>query len=145
MLPAFYDGKFLPDGEYLATWEEVVERFGGNATRQGFCDRLITFLQQAKRCGFLKVYLFGSFISAKDDPGDVDLLWVHIQNLNYDRLSRECHEPVDYGLMKAREGWDMWCCSDEPFVSNNLMDGWRKNKGPGRQPRGVILLDLSEL
>jgi predicted nucleotidyltransferase len=106
---------------------------------------LITFLQRAKRCGFLRVYLFGSFISAKDDPGDVDLLWIHRQNLNYDLLSRQCHELVDYPLMRAREGWDMFCCSDDPFVISNLMDGWRKDKAPGRQPRGVILLDLREL
>jgi hypothetical protein len=145
MLPAFYDDRFLPDGEHLATWGEVVERFGGNARRKSFCDRLITFLQRAKRCGFLRVYLFGSFISAKDDPGDVDLLWIHRQNLNYDLLSRQCHELVDYPLMRAREGWDMFCCSDDPFVISNLMDGWRKDKAPGRQPRGVILLDLREL
>jgi predicted nucleotidyltransferase len=145
MLPAFYDGEFLPDGEHPATWVEVVERFGGNAKRKGFCDRLTKFLQQAKRCGFLKVYLFGSFISARDDPGDVDLLWVHRQNLNYDRLSRECHDLVEHALMKAREGWDMFCCSDDPMVIDYLMTGWRRDKAPGRKPRGVIMLDLEQL
>src|SRR3979409_216273 len=92
MIPAFYDGYFLPDGEHPATWREVVDRFGGTARRRAVCDRLLRFLEEAKHCGFLRVYLFGSFISAKDDPGDVDLLWVHRQNLNYDLLSRECHE-----------------------------------------------------
>jgi predicted nucleotidyltransferase len=146
MIPEFYDGNFLPDGEYVATWDEVVARFGGNERRKGFCDRLLTFLRQAKLCGFLKVYLFGSFISAKSDPGDVDLLWIHRQNLNYDLLSQECHELlVEYPVMKAREGWDMFCCSDDAVIIDNFMAAFRKDKAPGRKPRGVILLELRDL
>jgi hypothetical protein len=145
MLPAFYDGEFLPDGEHPATWVEVVQRFGGNALRKNFCERLITFLQRAKRCGFLRVYLFGSFISAKVDPGDVDLMWIHKQDLNYDLLSRDCHELVETSELKQRTGWDMFCCSDNPTVINEFMAIWRKDKGPGRRPRGVIILDLEHL
>jgi len=145
MIPDFYDGSFLPVGDHSAVWEEVVEKFGGTATRKGFCDRLIKFLRQAKKCGFLKVYLFGSFISAKDDPGDVDLLWVHRQNLDKSALAQECRDLLDYELMKAREDWDMWCCSNDPFVINYLMDGWRIDKGPKKTPRGVILLELGSL
>ncbi|HWZ76949.1 MAG TPA: hypothetical protein VNX87_10450 [Candidatus Sulfotelmatobacter sp.] len=145
MIPEFYDGNFLPDGEHVATWDEIVRRFGGNERRKSFCDRLIRFLQQAKSCGFLKVYLFGSFISAKEDPGDVDLLWVHKRDLDYDRLSRECHELVEYALIKARERWDMFCCSDDPMVISIMMTVWRKDKAPGRKPRGVIILELKDL
>lgn len=142
MIPPFYDGNLLPDGDHLATWGEIVERFGGNPRRQGLCDRLIGFLRQARRCGFLRVYLFGSFISAKDDPGDVDLLWIHEQNLDRGRLSKECSDLLDYPMMKERVNWDMFCCSDDPFVINYLMTGWRKDKSAERKARGVILLEL---
>lgn len=145
MIPEFFDGKFLPDGDHVATWEEVADRFGANPKRRGFCERLIQFLRQGKRCGFLKVYLFGSFISANDDPGDVDLLWVHRKDLDKSLLPRRCQELLDYQIMKAQEGWDMWCCSDDPFVINYLMAAWRKDKGPDRTPRGVILLELATL
>jgi hypothetical protein len=145
MIPDFYDGKFLPDGDHNATWAEVVQRFGINARRKRFCDRLINFLLQAKRCGFLRVYLFGSFISAHDDPGDVDLLWVHKRDLDKAQLARDCQDLLDYSTMKAREDWDMWCCSDDPVVISYLMAEWHKDKGPERTPRGAILLQLGEL
>ena len=145
MLPAYYDGKFLPEGDHPATWEEVCQRFGWNDKRRGFCDRLFAFLRRAKRCGFLRVYLFGSFVSAEDDPGDVDLLWVYTENLNFDLLAEECRELLNYTTMRAREGWDMFCCSDNAFVINYLVDGWRRDKSPERKPRGVIILDLRQL
>jgi len=145
MIPNFYDGRFLPEGDHAATWNEVVERFGGNPKRKGFCDRLVRFLRTAKRCGFLRVYLFGSFISAKDNPGDVDLLWIHERDLDKSRLAKECQDLLDYPLMKDREDWDMFCCSDDPFVINYFMDCWRKDKGAEKKPRGVIILSLGEL
>jgi hypothetical protein len=91
------------------------------------------------------VYLFGSFISAKDDPGDVDLMWIHRQNLNYDALSGECHELVETDTLKRREGWDMYCCPDDPVVIVSFLMVWRKDKASGRKPRGVILLELKDL
>jgi hypothetical protein len=143
MLPAYDDGMFLPPGDYLVTWPEVVARFSGNQKRQWFCERLKVFLDRAKRCGFLKVYLFGSFISANDDPGDVDLLWVYRQNLDIDTLSKECRELlVDYGGNKAREGWDLFCCSNDSVEL--FMDVWRVGRPP-RGQRGVVVLDLSAL
>jgi hypothetical protein len=86
--------------------------------------------------------LFGSFISAKLNPGDVDLMWVHQKDLDKSSLARQCQELLDYGLMRARVGWDMWCCSDNPFVINDLMGVWRTDKSPARIPRGVVIIDL---
>jgi hypothetical protein len=145
MLPPFQDGMYLPVGDHPATWDDIVDRFGGNRRRQGFCNRLRTFLDRAKGCEFIKVYVFGSFISAKDDPGDVDLLWIYRQNLDLDTLSRDCKELLDYGLNRAREGWDMWCCSNDEVTINYLMEGWRRDKSSEKKPRGVILIDLAAL
>jgi hypothetical protein len=145
MIPDFYDGKFLPEGDHLATWGEVVRKFGGNACRRGLCDRLGAFLLKAKRCGFRKVYLFGSFISAKEEPGDVDLLWVYERDLDIATIARECQDLLSYTTMKAREKWDMFCCTDDPFAINYLMKAWRVDKGPARTPRGVILLEIGDL
>jgi hypothetical protein len=145
MLPAYYDGTYLPVGDHPATWDDVMERFSGSVKRRGFCDRLRAILTRAKVCGFVRVYLFGSFISAKDDPGDVDLLWVYRESLDLDALAADCRDLLNYGLHKEHEGWDMWCCSDNEFVINYLMDGWRKNKPPECKPRGVIILELARL
>jgi hypothetical protein len=145
MLPAYYDGMYLPPGDYLATWQDVIQRFSGNEKRQGFCTRLKAILDQAKICGFVKVYLFGSFISAKDDPGDVDLLWVYAENLDTESLSQGCKDLLDYVKMKEQEEWDMWCCANNDFNINYLMRGWRTDRPPESKPRGVIIIELATL
>lgn len=145
MLPAYYDGMYLPAGDHPATWDDVVERFSSNEKRTGFCNRLRDILARGKLCGFVRVYLFGSFISAKDDPGDVDMLWVYRENLDLGTLSDQCRNLLNYDFNKKREGWDMWCCSDNNFIINYLMEGWRRNKPPESKPRGVIILELATL
>jgi len=145
MLPAYYDGMYLPEGDHPATWEDVVERFSGTERRRTFCNRLRAILVRAKRCGFIRVYLFGSFVSAKDEPGDIDLLWVYQENLDFDSLEQDCRDLLNYEIMRLREGWDMFCCSDNGFVINYLTEGWRKSRPPESKPRGVIIVDLARL
>jgi len=140
MIPEFYDGEFLPDGDHDATWTEVRQRFGSGETRRHLCDQMSRFIQTARGCGFKEVYLFGSFISGKDIPGDIDLMWVY--RGDYDTLRPECKELLDYGRMKERN-WDMWCSSDDPVNVKYLLDGWRKNKTRTKQ-RGIIKIDLEK-
>jgi hypothetical protein len=141
MLPNFYDGMYLPDGDHVATWSEVRERFGNGEPRQTFCDRLDKFLEWAKRCNFVSVYLFGSFISAVDGPGDVDLLWVYNE---IDELSASCRELISYENMKRNEGWDVFCCSNDDFTIKYLLEGWRSDKRDREKRRGVVIIDLTE-
>jgi hypothetical protein len=72
MLPNFDERGFLPPGEHLATWEEVRERFGGNPTR----ERLLLGLERAiillRAANCPRVWLDGSFVSSKPEPGDFD-------------------------------------------------------------------------
>ena len=72
MLPDFDERGFLPVGEHPATWEEVAQRFGGNPTR----DRLLLGLERAiillRQAGCPRIWLDGSFISSKPEPGDFD-------------------------------------------------------------------------
>jgi len=145
MLPTYYDGMHLPEGDHLATWDDVIERFSGTDRRRAFCGRLRAILLRAKRCGFLRVYVFGSFVSAKDEPGDVDLLWVYEEGLNIDSLDRDCRDLLNYETMKQREGWDMFCCSNNGFVINYLTEAWRKSRPPESRPRGVIIIELVAL
>ena len=145
MIPEFYDGMYLPPGDHPATWPEVVEKFGGGAIRSDFCRRLLRLLQAAKNCNFREVYLFGSFISAKELPGDVDLMWVYDVGLDFDSLRTECRELLNYQIMKEREKWDLWCCSDDQDVKTELLKGWRTDKSPEKKPRGLVILDIGVL
>jgi predicted nucleotidyltransferase len=143
MIPDFYDGEFLPDGEHLATWEEVHARFGSPCEqRKTLSLKLKYYLDIARRCGFIRVYVFGSFISGRLEPppGDIDLMWVYQPDLDIDALSKECRDLLNYDAMRRREQWDMFCCSDNTGVINYLLGAFRISKD--NKSRGVILIHL---
>jgi hypothetical protein len=142
MIPDFYDGHYLPNGDHEASWLEVQRIFGAGDHRRQICHMMSGFILAAKRCGFKTVYLFGSFISSKAKPGDLDLLWVYPAGTK-DRMAEECQDLLNYGKMKARYNWDMWCSSDNPAVVAELLTGWRMNKERTKQ-RGIVKIDLEK-
>jgi predicted nucleotidyltransferase len=139
MIPDFYDGQFLPDGDHEATWIEVQERFGSGERRGMLCEQMSKFIQIARGCGFRSVYLFGSFISGKENPKDIDLMWVYRQK-TFGLLRPGCRELLNYATMKARWNWDMFCCSDDPGASEYMLPAWRMSKTGTK--RGIIKIDL---
>src|SRR3954453_17953233 len=75
-LPAFNAEGDLPSGVHRATLPEVLERFGrGSAQRCAVADRLERVYQLVRSTGQLaRFVVFGSFVTAKDEPRDVDLI-----------------------------------------------------------------------
>ena len=62
-------------GEHLAEWDEVVERFGWNERRRRLIDGLADALVLLVEAGCRRVWLNGSFVTTKDEPGDFDACW----------------------------------------------------------------------
>jgi hypothetical protein len=75
-LPEFNDEGDLPPGVYRATLREVLERFGqGSVQRCAVADRLNRLHRLAVSTGQLaRFVVFGSFVTAKADPEDVDII-----------------------------------------------------------------------
>src|SRR5947209_1112376 len=75
-LPAFNEEGDLPPGVHPATLTEVLERFGqGSVQRCAVADRLKRVYQLAASTGQVaRFVVFGSFVTAKDDPNDVDIV-----------------------------------------------------------------------
>jgi hypothetical protein len=78
MLPEFTQDGNLPEGIHSATAEEVFERFAtSSARRQWLGERLHSLLALAKATGQLaRVFLWGSFVTNKEIPNDLDMLLV---------------------------------------------------------------------
>jgi len=64
----------LDEGIYLASLDEVLERFGtGTPTRERQGNLLRLIIESARKYPTIKrVLLWGSFVSAKPEPGDLD-------------------------------------------------------------------------
>src|SRR5438477_5228194 len=75
-LPAFNEEGDLPPGVHRATLPEVLERFGqGSVQRCAVSDRLNRLYQVVVSTGHLaRFVVFGSFVTAKIDPNDVDII-----------------------------------------------------------------------
>jgi Family of unknown function (DUF6932) len=77
-LPQLNSAGELPAGIHQATMDEVLAQFGsGTAQRQAVTARLRHIYQLARATRKLeRLILFGSYITAKPDPNDVDIIRV---------------------------------------------------------------------
>lgn len=65
----------LPEGEHEATWDEVVDRLGWTARRRQLLDGLAEAVELLAAAGCGRLWLNGSFVTAKDEPVDFDACW----------------------------------------------------------------------
>jgi hypothetical protein len=77
-LPNFDSVGDLPEGVHQATMDEIRARFGhGTPQRQAVTARLLRIYHLAAATGKLdRVIIFGSYITTKPDPNDVDVVLV---------------------------------------------------------------------
>ena len=76
MLPPFDpDSGRMPEGEHVATWDEIVDRFGWNEKRRRLLDGLAEAIEVLAVAGCRRLWLNGSFVTNKDEPGDFDACW----------------------------------------------------------------------
>lgn len=97
MLPPFdpETGR-LPEGEHVAPWDEVVERFGWTQRRRKLLDGLAEEVEILEAAGCRRLWLNGSFVTAKDEPGDFDVCW------DTDGVDLDVLDPVVLDLSNAR-------------------------------------------
>src|SRR5688572_9933522 len=93
-LPELSDQGVLPAGIYIGTLDELRERFGKykrNEAHPKLFSRLSAFLSDVERLGFvLAVIVDGSFVTAKQEPEDVDLILVVEANHDFMAVLRPC-------------------------------------------------------
>lgn len=143
-IPDFADGNNLPPGGHQCSWVEIINRFGNGATRQRLCVELRAFLRRAKDCGFLRVAIGGSFPTRKEDPRDLDLLFIVPPGTCRERLSNECAQLLDSAMSRPLFGHDFLFCHDEPETIQQLVAGLGYDISSGRD-RGMLLIDLEDI
>jgi len=75
VIPQFGQNGLLPPGTHWATWQEIIDRFGGTPHRQALLSGLRGALSALKKAGCTRVYIDGSFVTAKQIPADYDACW----------------------------------------------------------------------
>lgn len=79
MLPDFKKiNGLLPAGEHEATWAEVSVRFANTAGRKALLVGLLEACRSLRNAGVKYLYLDGSFVTAKKNPGDWDACYSRV-------------------------------------------------------------------
>ncbi len=102
-LPDFNDDGDLPEGVHQTTIEEIIAFFGGgSAQRRAVTARMVRIYELAKATGMLdRFIIFGSYITTKSDPGDVDLVLIMRDDFHLDACPEQTRDLFDH--IRAQE------------------------------------------
>jgi hypothetical protein len=96
--PEFNSEGDLPAGIYQATLVEVINHFGkATAQRQIMARRLEQIYTLAASTGHLaRFIIFGSFVTTKPDPGDVDIFLLMENDFDMNQVSGKAASIFDH-------------------------------------------------
>jgi len=104
--PEFDDNGDLPTGIHQATLAEVLQHFGtGSIQRRLVGQRLARIYKLAKSSGQVARFIvFGSFVTAKHDPGDVDIFMLMENSFDLNQVWSEAAIIFDHLAVQNVEG-----------------------------------------
>lgn len=135
MIRDFRDDGYLPEGLHLATEAEVTFRFGAHTPgRKRLALRLRRAIDLARAVSARRLFVDGSFVTAKPEPNDVDaVVWlppdfvIRVSNGNLEAMELEAmlltRRPEEIFAAEDRRDWDDWL---EFFSRTREPDGRRK-------------------
>jgi hypothetical protein len=88
--------------------------------------------------------MMGSFVSARDDPKDFDLIWLTDPEIAVQGLPEACKELLDSANSRERFGCDLLNCPENSEMLALLVSferGFGFDKST-QTPRGLVILDL---
>ena len=140
-LPQFNGLGDLPPGVHQATLDEVVGRFSGGTARRDACtQRLIHVVDLARRTGHIqRLIVFGSYITAKFEPNDVDIILVMRDSFRLQECPTESAGLFDHPLAQARYGASIFWIRPALLIAETLEDfiGYWQIKRDGEK-RGIV-------
>ncbi len=131
----------LPPGEHEASWEEVVERFGWNERRRRLIDGMADAVNALAEAGCHRLWLNGSFVTAKDEPGDFDACWDQA-DVDLDTLDTVLLD-LSNGrrAQKDRFGGELFPNVAEAGAGLVFADFFQNDRETGR--KGIVVIDLN--
>jgi len=140
-IPDFNDDGLLPPGVHRATRAEVEMRYGWCEHRRDLLAGLRLALGDLKRAGCGRVFLDGSFVTAKETPNDFDLVWdtagVTVADLH---PALRMLAPPRFG-QQARYRGDILPNVQEASSGQPFIDFFQVDKN-SMKPKGIIEIEL---
>jgi hypothetical protein len=130
----------LPLGVHRASLRELLDRFGvGSRQRLAVAERLERIYRLALATGKLsRVVVFGSFVTDKPDPNDVDVFMVMQDTFDASKLRGETALLFDHAAADAHFGGSVfWVrCLAAMGGEQATIEYWQVKRGGGQ--RGIV-------
>lgn len=134
----------LPVGIHAATLAEIEISFAYTPHRKGLFDGFCRAVSSLQSAGCTLVYLDGSFVTAKDHPGDFDATW--------DPTGVDPHrlDPVllDFSnkraAQKAKYGGELFISTIQAAYSVSYLDFFQNDRDSG-QRKGILSIQLGKI
>jgi len=141
-IPKLQDNSELPEGEHLASLDEIEAVYGSFTGRR---KELMKGLRDAstnlEAAGVRTIWINGSFVTDKKEPNDIDGCWEYTQQVDISIL-----DPVflgNRGEMKRKYGLDFFIANIiEADTGLPFPKFFQKNRDG--DPKGIIVVKLGE-
>lgn len=142
LLPKFDKNGNLPSGIYKPNIDEVIERFRGehNLVRASRTQSLMEFIEFLRPFA-IAIYIDGSYITSKLEPGDVDLAVILPPKFNYNSTEGEklleYAKSKDYSHLEIRRHVQ----GKQSQKLTKRVDDWTTDRD--KNPKGILYLELN--
>jgi len=137
--PEFNDCGDLPEGIHVASLEEVVHRFATTPRRTVIARRLERIFQLACSTGHLsRTVVFGSYITAKSEPNDVDIFMMMDDSFDVRQVSPEASLVFDHAAAQNLFGASVFWLRRAAALGGEeaTIAYWQMKRDGGR--RGIV-------
>jgi hypothetical protein len=145
VIPPFDEGGKLPPGIHLADWNEFEARYNRGPRRAALLGGLREALLALRAAGCRTAYVDGSFVTAKEEPGDFDACWDAV-GVDADLLDPVLLEFADgRRAQKERFGGELFPSAAAADPAGTLfLDFFQRDRETG-EPKGIVEIDLEVL
>lgn len=140
MIPDFNLDGNLPEGIHTCTESEFFGRFAGSSARRKWLgERVRELVALAMATGQLeRVFVWGSFVTAKESPKDVDLLLIMRPDFEVEAAPEACRQVFEHATARVAFQVDVfWSRSS---IGEETLRLWLETYQRGRdfKLRGII-------
>ena len=136
----------LPDGVHAMTFEGVADAFGWNPHRRKLVVAMAAAFADLNALGCETVWLDGSFVTDKPEPGDYDVVYEH-RSMDLAAAKIALPELFDRSPhrreMKARFKGDLLPNVVEAASNRLFIDFFQQDKERPGHTKGIVTIDLA--
>lgn len=141
-IPPFRTEGYLPEGVYVCSEAEVIFRFGSSSRRRRrLVLRLRRWLELGRQVGAQRLLVDGSFVTAKEDPQDIDTVIMLPQDFTQ-QLAQEYAPALELEeMLLTRRPEEIFAAEDEADWEE-WVDFFRQTREPDGRHKGLVEIRL---